>query len=117
MGGGLYTQVNLGLGLLTMLLHLLLWNKQQINFFLSTYILVLIPMSFVNGVLTSFPVLIYNPAENLGIRLGTIPIEDFIYAYILIGLVFIFYFKQLGNIAKKANSYHLWDPKNLRSIF
>ena len=83
LGSGLYTRVNLGLGLITMLLHLVLWNKQQINFFLSTYILSLIPMFFVNGVLTSFPVLIYNPKENLGIRVGTIPIEDFIYSYIL----------------------------------
>jgi lycopene cyclase domain-containing protein len=92
-GNGLYTRVNLGLGVLTMILHLVFWNKQQINFFLSTYILSLIPMFFVNGVLTSYPVLIYNPAENLGIRITTIPIEDFIYSYVLIGLVFLIYFR------------------------
>ena len=92
-GGGLYTQINLGLGVLTMILHLIFWNKQQINFFLSTYILSLIPMFFVNGILTSYPVLIYNPEENLGVRIGTIPIEDFIYSYVLIGLVFLIYFK------------------------
>lgn len=39
----------------------------------------LIPMAYVNGVLTSKPVLIYNDAQNLGIRIGTIPLEDFFY--------------------------------------
>jgi lycopene cyclase domain-containing protein len=36
-------------------------------------------MAFVNGILTGNPVLIYDDAENLAIRIGTIPIEDFFY--------------------------------------
>jgi lycopene cyclase domain-containing protein len=49
----------------------------------------------VNGILTgSFidePVVLYNNDENLGIRLGTIPIEDIGYAFtmILMSLVMI----------------------------
>jgi lycopene cyclase domain-containing protein len=33
----------------------------------------------VNGILTAMPVLIYNDAENMGIRLYTIPLEDAFY--------------------------------------
>jgi lycopene cyclase domain-containing protein len=56
---------------------------------------VLIPFSIINGILTgSFidqPVVYYNDAENLGIRLGTIPIEDIGYAFsmLLMSLVII----------------------------
>jgi lycopene cyclase domain-containing protein len=55
----------------------------------------LVPFAIVNGILTgSFidePVVSYNNAENLGIRLGTIPIEDIGYAFtmILMSLVLI----------------------------
>jgi hypothetical protein len=38
----------------------------------------------VNGWLTHLPVVWYNNAENLGIRIYTVPLEDFIY---LMGLL------------------------------
>lgn len=37
-----------------------------------------------NTVLTAFPIVIYGPNAIFGIRLGTIPVEDFIYNYVLI---------------------------------
>jgi lycopene cyclase domain-containing protein len=37
-----------------------------------------------NGYLTGRPIVLYNPAYFLGIRLGTIPIEDFFYGFGLI---------------------------------
>ncbi len=55
-----------------------LFNKIG-NHMLLAWIVALIPMAYVNGVLTSKPVLIYNNLENCTLRIGTIPFEDFFY--------------------------------------
>ncbi len=52
--------------------------------FFLTYLVSIIPFAVVNGVLTAMPVLIYNNAENLGIRVGTIPVEDFFYSMLML---------------------------------
>jgi lycopene cyclase domain-containing protein len=39
-----------------------------------------------NGYLTGRPIVLYDPAYFLGVRLGTIPIEDFFYGFGLITL-------------------------------
>jgi lycopene cyclase domain-containing protein len=48
------------------------------------YLFSLIPFFIVNGILTYLPVVTYDNAENLGIRLFTIPIEDTIYCLLLL---------------------------------
>ncbi len=57
------------------------------DFYLG-YLLSLVPFFLVNGILTgSFleePVVWYNNNENLGLRIGTIPVEDSIYLLMLL---------------------------------
>ena len=58
----------------------------------------------VNGVLTGTglenPIVNYNPSENLGIRIGTIPIEDAVYGYsqFLLNVYFFEWIKKYRNV-------------------
>ena len=52
--------------------------------FAIAYLVILIPFLIVNGFLTSIPVVLYNDAENLGIRIYTIPFEDVFYGMLLV---------------------------------
>jgi lycopene cyclase domain-containing protein len=89
-----YTAVNYSF-LILVLTYTILKAPTILNTFFITFLIILIPFSIVNGILTgSFidePVVSYNNAENLGIRLGTIPIEDIGYAFsmLLMSLVLI----------------------------
>lgn len=71
--------------------------------FYITFIVILIPFFLVNGILTgSFienEVVWYNNAENLGIRLFTIPLEDAFYAFSMLfaNLILIEKFKKVFN--------------------
>ncbi len=67
------------IGLATILLP-----EKAFNNFLLTYLISLLPMAVVNGLLTALPIVIYNNAENSGVRIGTIPVEDFLYCAILL---------------------------------
>jgi lycopene cyclase domain-containing protein len=63
----------------------ILWKSKSISAFYITFLVILIPFTVVNGILTgSFiedQVVWYNNNENLGIRFFTIPAEDFAYAF------------------------------------
>ena len=80
---GMYTRVNFLLAGTLLGLNLIFNNKDLPRFWVS-YFIQLVPFLIVNGILTALPVVTYNDAENLGIRLGTIPIEDTIYSLSLL---------------------------------
>ncbi len=65
--------------------------------FISIYPVLLIPFFIVNGILTGtgleHPVVLYNDAENLGIRMLTIPVEDMVYGFELLLLNIFLYQK------------------------
>ena len=56
----------------------------NVDAFLVSYIIILIPFLLINGLLTSIPVVLYNDNENLATRIYTIPIEDVFYGMLLI---------------------------------
>jgi lycopene cyclase domain-containing protein len=76
----IYTVTALSFTSLMLFLQLVQKNyKTWFSRFLAAYLLSMIPFIIVNGLLTSIPVVWYNNAANLGIRVWTIPVEDFIY--------------------------------------
>jgi lycopene cyclase domain-containing protein len=58
--------------------------KSRITKFYFAYFVSLIPFLVVNGILTSLPVVVYNPAHILNIRILNIPIEDFSYLFLML---------------------------------
>jgi lycopene cyclase domain-containing protein len=80
----LYTSLNFSLTALFLAVHYALYKDKFLGRFYVAYLVHLIPFFIVNGILTGLPVVTYNNAENLGIRIGSIPIEDSIYSMFLL---------------------------------
>jgi len=80
-------------------------NFRSRNFWIAM-ILTYIPFLVANGILTGKPVVLYNDAENLGIRVGTIPLEDFFFSLSMLLLGFFMYdlFARLLSRAKAGPS-------------
>jgi len=58
--------------------------KNYYTKFYLTWLISLVPFLIVNGILTSLPVVEYNDQHILGIRVFTIPVEDFFYFFLLL---------------------------------
>lgn len=82
-----YTTVNYSF-LIGMLLVGFFYGINYLRRFYIAFLIILIPFFIVNGILTGTelpePVVWYNNNENLGIRLGTIPVEDIGYAFTML---------------------------------
>lgn len=98
----IYTVCSFGLFALLMLLQIIYKWKDARRFYLS-FIIIYIPFYFVNNALTGNysenPVVFYDDTENLGIRVGTMPLEDSFYCFTLLySIVLVFeYFKRKWN--------------------
>ena len=92
-----YTSVDMIFALVALLIAYRIRPK-LLNSFYLTFLVMLIPFFIVNGILTGTGIegniVWYNDAENLGIRMGTIPVEDSAYAFsmILMNLLIFFHF-------------------------
>jgi len=71
--------------------------------FLVSYAICLIPFLIVNGFLTAIPVVEYINAENLGIRIYTIPFEDAFYGMLLVMMNIVLYEKIKSQKSKVKN--------------
>lgn len=78
-----YTGIKLSLTAF-LLIWVVLKDYPFMGKFYRAYLISMIPFFIVNGLLTSLPVVLYNDQENLGIRLGTIPVEDTQYSLLLL---------------------------------
>lgn len=96
----LYTLVTFGLLAALLIVVKYVYRLKWLNRFYVVYVVALIPFYVVNGVLTSVPIVLYNNAENLGTRVGTIPFEDHFYcmALLLMNIGFFEYFRQRSKI-------------------
>ena len=66
----------------------------------------------VNGILTAVPVVIYGPQAIWGIRVITIPLEDFFYNFSLLSLNFLLFRIFLDIGASKDSGYRRWRTAN-----
>ena len=89
-----------------LLFHYLTIPNHYRTLFYRTYLLSLIPFFLVNGVLTGgyteAPVVMYNPEEFMGFRLGAVPLEDAVYSFLLLlGIISLFeYFRKKTKLEK-----------------
>jgi lycopene cyclase domain-containing protein len=96
-----YTLISFSL-LSVVLIYAEFMHKANLGRFYLAYLVSLIPFYIVNGVLTSVPIVLYNDAENMSIRVGTIPFEDHFYSMsmLLMNILLFEYFRKKRQLSK-----------------
>ena len=82
--GRLYTSITFVLLTLALLVHIKYFDVRYLGRFFMAYLVHLVPFLLVNGVLTYLPIVWYNNAYNLGIRIVSIPVEDTMYSMLML---------------------------------
>jgi lycopene cyclase domain-containing protein len=91
-----YTLITFGLLLVLIAFAQYFRKAKYLSRFYFAYTVSLVPFYIVNGILTSVPIVNYNDQENIGLRIGTIPLEDHFYSLsmLLMNVMFFEYFKR-----------------------
>jgi lycopene cyclase domain-containing protein len=97
-----YSLITFGLLAVVLIIAEFIVKSTIMSRFYLAYLVSLIPFYLVNGLLTSIPIVMYNNAENMAIRVGTIPLEDHFYSLsmLLINILLFEYFRKKGAPAK-----------------
>lgn len=88
-----YTFTVAGMGLMVLALDFWIcgWLRQKMAV-IFLFLVVMLTIIF-NGYLTARPVVLYNPSVASMVRVGSIPVEDFVYGIVLIyGVVNLYQF-------------------------
>ena len=89
-----------------LLFHQIVVRGSYMGRFYLMYLVTLIPFFIVNGLLTGSwipeEVVYYNNAQNLGLRIGTIPVEDMVYGLLML-LMNVTWFEFLKNKLNPAS--------------
>jgi lycopene cyclase domain-containing protein len=97
-----YTLITFGLLAAVLIITEFVVKSTIMSRFYLAYLVSLIPFYLVNGLLTSIPIVMYNNAENMALRVGTIPFEDHFYSLsmLLINILLFEYFRKRARVAK-----------------
>lgn len=90
-----YTIVNAGICFVVVFTAAFVYKLRRMGRFYFAFFVALVPFLIFDGLITGLPIVWYNDEENMGIRLFSIPIEDFFYCLsLLLNTVLIMdYFK------------------------
>jgi len=89
-----YTVI-VGIIFLAVMVMIYFFGRQEFHSRRTLYALLIsyLPFLIFNGIFTALPIVSYNPAEIIGLRIITIPLEDFFYNFSLLAPVYLLYFK------------------------
>lgn len=95
-----YTLITFGL-LLANCIYVYIRKPGNMGRFYLAFLVSMFPFYIVNGILTSLPVVMYNDAQNLGLRVSTVPFEDHFYSLsmLLINILLFEHFRRKGRTA------------------